>query len=114
MTSTQKLNRKILSLCLVLALGITPGLTVFAQQSAQTKVVPKQAQTSEKMGQKAKSEKQGETEDVLLSEAEMENVKGGIAWFVPIAIGAAIAGGSAYLSHRSHQKILKACSVSRR
>lgn len=115
MTGTRKLNRKIISLCLVLALGIAPGVTVFAQQPAQTKGAPEQGQASKKVDQKAKSEKQEATEeDVLLSEAEMENVKGGVAWFVPVAISAVIGGGSAYLSHRSHQKILKACSVPRR
>lgn len=115
MQSTTGLKRAFIAVCLMLALGVAPALTVSAQQPAQAKRAPEQAQASQKAGQKAKAAKQeAAEEDVLLSDTEMENVKGGIAWFVPVAISAAIAGGSAYLSHRSHQKLLRACTTGRR
>jgi hypothetical protein len=110
MQSTRKLQRIVITLSLLFALGVAPTLSVNAQQPAR---IP--AKRSAKVEQKMRAEKQeAAEEDVPLSAEEMKNVKGGVAWFVPVAIGAAFAAGSAYMSHRSHQKILRSCTPTRR
>lgn len=117
MQSTQRtLKRTIMTLCLVLTLGVAPTLTVYAQQPVQTQA-SRQTKSSVKAGQQAKEEKQEPAEeDTLLSDAEMEKVKGGVVWFPIIAagVGAAVGAGGAYLSSRQHQKILRACTPTRR
>jgi hypothetical protein len=114
MRNTRKLYRLIISLCLMLAVGAAPALTAHAQQPARTQVPPKAERSVQPDRRSEEKKRPAAEEDVLLSDAEMEGVKGGVAWFVPVAIGAAFAAGSAYLSHRSHRKIMEACRPTRR
>lgn len=112
MRNTRKL--RIVSLCLMLTLGVTPGLTVYAQQTAQ-KQVPTQAKPLAGSRQQSKDEKAPSEEDILLSDAEMEKVEGGNP--VAIAIGLAslaFAGYTYYQNRKAHHQLMQACTTSRR
>lgn len=114
MSGTRKFNRTIIAFCLVLALGVAPGLTVYAQQPAQKQMA---AQTKIPMegSLQDKDKKAPAEEDVPLSDAEMEKVEGGNPVAIAIGVaGLALGAYSLYRSHRAHQQLLQACTAPRR
>lgn len=89
------------ALSLILALGVAPGLSVYAQQGAQ-KLAPRAEVAADKSAKASENKPQqpsAEAEPLPLSDAEMEKVEGG--WFMA-AIAVAGLGLAAYNTFRHH------------
>ncbi|HWS86395.1 MAG TPA: hypothetical protein VN282_05510 [Pyrinomonadaceae bacterium] len=78
------LIRTFFALSLILALGVAPGLSAYAQQAAQKPQPAPRAEVAAEQAMKASEEKppQPSDEDELipLSDEEMQQVEGGANW----------------------------------
>lgn len=120
MKNTRKLSRMFLAFSLLVSLGVAPTLTAYAQQPAQEQQPKKQSapqakSPAAKTQQAADEKKLSSADDPLpLSDAEMDKVEGGFGPLAGFFAGVVVTSAYAYLSHRSHEKILRACTPTRR
>ncbi|HLM58659.1 MAG TPA: hypothetical protein VK422_21325 [Pyrinomonadaceae bacterium] len=110
MSSIRKLRRAFVALSLVLALGATPSLAVWAQQPAQKQQAPKAERTAPAVKAVKVEKASAEEQDAPLSDAEMEKVEGGFPWLGAVAVaGLGVGLYSAYSSYRHDRRMRNVC-----